>query len=393
MFLRAPYQTLNKIGSYGKLTTVQMGLNTNIFVNDIALAKKIMSNKAVGFSRPQIANLPRFVHFLAMNGKQWQKRRKYFTSKLVPAISDSKYIFNNINNTINTDIEEDMDNIIKNNELWYPNRHCSFIDLNLMISGMFGINMSLNNDKTGYVSKLLPVPEMWFISITRVLILAACVKFNIGSFMYKLFTNDHNKLEKDAGNVLMEFMKKYGEFEFDLETNKLSRRVDRSSYIDFLINETDMNLDEIMSDVALALIAGTNTTSKAMEYGFILLSRNPEIQQRIYEELKTIEDICNGINKANVLRAFVQEVLRLSVVSPLGMPHYATKDVVIEDTYFIPKVLLFIIICIICIEMVIWIMIFIWNIGWMRIINLKWIIKDLCYLVMVEEDVQEDQLQ
>eukprot|EP00483_Globobulimina_turgida_P010055 UN10074 len=127
-------------------------------------------------------------------------------------------------------------------------------------------------------------------------------------------------------------MQNYGGFEFDLTNNSLSRKTNESSYIDFLINETDLNLSEIMSDVVLALIAGTNTPSKALEYGTILLAKNPAIQEEIYNEL------CDGkdINKANILRAFSHEVLRNAVVQPLGIPHYASKDVVI-DNYFIPK--------------------------------------------------------
>eukprot|EP00486_Rosalina_sp_Unknown_P016049 CAMPEP_0201593456 /NCGR_PEP_ID=MMETSP0190_2-20130828/191052_1 /ASSEMBLY_ACC=CAM_ASM_000263 /TAXON_ID=37353 /ORGANISM="Rosalina sp." /LENGTH=137 /DNA_ID=CAMNT_0048052647 /DNA_START=802 /DNA_END=1215 /DNA_ORIENTATION=+ len=131
-------------------------------------------------------------------------------------------------------------------------------------------------------------------------------------------------------------MKEYGEFEFDFAKNQLKRKVDNGSYIDFLINETDMNLDEIMSDIALAVIAGTNTTSKALEYAFVLLSQNVFIQEQIYNEIKEIDDHMNNITKASVLRAFIQEVLRLSVVSPLGMPHEATKNIEI-DGYSISK--------------------------------------------------------
>ena len=203
------------------------------------------------------------------------------------------------------------------------------------MNGIFGINLSLNNDQTGYVKELLPIPQAWFLSITRVLILAACVKFNVGP-IYSWFTNNHNKLEKDAGELLILFMKDYGEFEFDFAKNRLNRKINKGSYIDFLINDTDMTLDEIMSDIALALIAGTNTTSKALEYAFILLSKNEFIQEQIYKELMEIDDNMNNITKANKLRAFIQEVLRLSVVSPLGMPHVASKDVNI-DGYTIPK--------------------------------------------------------
>ena len=128
-------------------------------------------------------------------------------------------------------------------------------------------------------------------------------------------------------------MKKSG---FTFGIKKLTRNSNESSFIDFLINNTEMESNEIMADIALALIAGTNTTSKALEYGFLLLAKHPSIQQRIYEEVKLLKDPIKELPKAHVLRAFIQETLRLSVVSPMGIPHYASETVEV-DGMVIPK--------------------------------------------------------
>ena len=103
------------------------------------------------------------------------KRRKYFTQKLVPMASNSKIyiIISMIQSTMISLKIWTIQLRIINYEL---NAYCSFIDMNLMMNAIFGINLSLNNDKTGYVAKVLPVPQAWFLSITRVLILAACFK-------------------------------------------------------------------------------------------------------------------------------------------------------------------------------------------------------------------------
>lgn len=107
------------------------------------------------------------------------------------------------------------------------------------------------------------------------------------------------------------------------------------------MNSTDLSVDEIMADVALALIAGTNTASKVMEYGFVLLSLNESVQDRICSELKELDGdgfIQQKVGKANVLNAFVQEALRLGAVQPIGLPHYAEKEVVLkEEGMVIPK--------------------------------------------------------
>jgi len=102
------------------------------------------------------------------------------------------------------------------------------------------------------------------------------------------------------------------------------------------INRTELDSDTIMADVALTLIAGTNTTSKALEYGFLLLAKHRDIQQRIYEEVKALKDLRKDLHKAHVLRAFIQETLRLAAVVPMGIPHYATEKVEV-DGMVIPK--------------------------------------------------------
>merc|ERR1719242_2109668 len=190
----------------------------------------------------------------------------------------SKYSNKIIGEAIAQSVAPDMDRIAAANALWYPSRHCSFITMNLMFNVLFAVNLSLNEDATGYVDKLLPVPEIWFKSITNVLILAACVPFRVGSWVFNRFTNHHNALEATAAGVVIEFMQKSG-FVFDAKHKTLRRdsphsKSDHNAFIDFLISETKMNSDEIMADIALALIAGTNTTSKAMEYGFLLLSKH-----------------------------------------------------------------------------------------------------------------------
>jgi len=336
-FLGSPYATLMAIGSYGKLTSVQLGWNLNVFINDIGTAHKVMHHRGIGLERPPIANPPLLIHFLALNGPSWKERRGHFSSKLAAKLSNSEYSFKIIQDAITLNVAPDLDKLAASNALWYPSRHCSFIDMNLMFNALYGVNLSLNADPTGYVEKLLPVPEIWFKSITNVLVLAACSPFRVGSWIFNKFTNHHNDLEATAAGVVVQFMKESG-FEFDEKNKSLSLRsdVEHDSFIEYLINETEMNSDEIMADIALALIAGTNTTSKALEYGLLLMAKCPDIQQRIYEEVASQSDLRRDVGKSNVLRAFIQETLRLSVVSPLGMPHYATERVVV-DGVVIPK--------------------------------------------------------
>ena len=138
-----------------------------MFINDIETAHKVMRHLAIGPSRPPLANPPQLIHFLALNGSSWKERRGHFSSKLAAKVANSEYSFKIIQDTLTLDVVPDVDRLAASNELWYPSRHCSFIDMNLMFNALFGVNLSLNKDPTGYVAKLLPVPELWFKSITN----------------------------------------------------------------------------------------------------------------------------------------------------------------------------------------------------------------------------------
>ena len=345
-FLKSPFGSLDALGGIDKISSIDLGFNTNVFINDIETVHKVMANKNIGRFRPPIANMPYYSHFLVLNGKQWNKRRKYFTANLVGKICNAEYIYKQIYNAIEDNLVETMDNIADGSGvsgggdgLWYPSKYASFIDFNLMFDSLFGVNLSINDE---FVNKYLSFPQKWFESVTNVFILAACVKFNIGKYIYNKFTQNHNQLELDHQNILISWMKEKGGFDVDLEKNHIARRSrmnddnGKKSYIDFLINEIELSATQILHDIQVLLITGTNTTSKAIEYGVLLLAQNEKIQEDVYNEIIKICGVKKGfdlekLSDMHLLRAFIHEVLRLSVVSPLAMPHYAKKNVTVND--------------------------------------------------------------
>lgn len=73
-----------------------------------------------------------------------------------------------------------------------------------------------------------------------------------------------------------------------------------------------MSDQEIMNQISTLLFAGSDTTSLAMAWCLYHLSLNPRIQERLKEELQSLQSIqdMNLVDKLPFLNAVVQETLR-----------------------------------------------------------------------------------
>ncbi|XP_034281342.1 cytochrome P450 2J2-like [Pantherophis guttatus] len=97
-------------------------------------------------------------------------------------------------------------------------------------------------------------------------------------------------------------------------------------------------LEILLSD---QLVAGTETTSATLQWGFLYLVAFPEIQEKCWKEIDTVLG-----NKASLkykdreklpyTNAVIHEIQRVSNVVPLGLPHAPIKDVQLFG-YKIPK--------------------------------------------------------
>ncbi|XP_066542044.1 sterol 26-hydroxylase, mitochondrial-like [Hoplias malabaricus] len=132
----------------------------------------------------------------------------------------------------------------------------------------------------------------------------------------------------------------------DKKMEDIQRRLDANQvvegeYLTYLLSNNNMTLKDVYGSVTELLLAGVDTTSNTMLWALYLLSRDPKIQDTLYQEvtntikgdrIPTAEDIIN----MPYLKAVIKETLRMYPVVPFNARTLTSSDAVIGGHFF-PK--------------------------------------------------------
>ncbi|NXX56674.1 CP2K6 protein, partial [Scopus umbretta] len=134
-----------------------------------------------------------------------------------------------------------------------------------------------------------------------------------------------------------------------IEHLKALDRNDQRSFIDsFLVRQQEEkgkangyfhneNLTELVRNL---FVAGLETTSTTLRWGFLLMMKHPEIQKKVQEEIEQVigsnPPRTEHRTKMPYTDAVVHEIQRFANILPMNLPHETTADVTLKG-YFIPK--------------------------------------------------------
>ncbi|TSK62672.1 Sterol 26-hydroxylase, mitochondrial [Bagarius yarrelli] len=140
---------------------------------------------------------------------------------------------------------------------------------------------------------------------------------------------------------------------YDIAQNLIDRKVKRMEeqvqrgeqlegmYLTYLLSTNTLSLSEVYITITELLLGGVDTTSNTMSWTLYHLARDPEVQNRLYQEvvsvcpdrrLPTTEDL----NRMLYLKAVIKETLRLYPVVP-GNGRLIVENEVVVGGYWFPK--------------------------------------------------------
>lgn len=156
---------------------------------------------------------------------------------------------------------------------------------------------------------------------------------------YRLWkTPSFNKLI-EAQSFIREIAVKYSREALSKIGNDASFDGEHGDLIPYLLSKTSLSEREVLTVICEFIFAGVDTTSHHLSFVMYLLGRHPEIQERLYQEIKiTIgdnEEITDShIGKMSYLKAVTRETHRLLPVAP-GNIRTSSKEMVLSG-YRIP---------------------------------------------------------
>lgn len=121
---------------------------------------------------------------------------------------------------------------------------------------------------------------------------------------------------------------RFGKALIDKKMEDIQQRLDNhqdveGDYLTYLLSNNQMSTKDIYASVTELLLAGVDTTSNTLTWALYQLSKNPEIQDRLYEEVSTLVPgdripTAAEVTRMPFLRAVIKETLRMYPVVPIN---------------------------------------------------------------------------
>ncbi|CAL8127384.1 unnamed protein product [Prunus armeniaca] len=351
LWLRKSFSELEPVlrnlkARYGPMVTLHIGSRPAVFVADRSLAHQaLVQNGAVFADRPpalatdKVHNSNQHNINSAVYGPTWRLLRRNLTSEILhPSRVKSyggarKWVLDILVNQLETESQSQPRGVKVVDHLQYS-MFC------LLVLMCFGDRLDENQ-----IKEIEGVQRRSLLSFGRYNFLNFWPKLT--KILFRKHWDEFLQLRKEQEDVLIPLIR--------ARQNKAKDESGRGeefvlAYVDTLLDiqlpdekeKRMLSEDEIVSLCSEFLNAGTDTTSTALQWIMANVVKYPQIQDKLFEEIKgvveeTEEEVKEEVlHKLPYLKAVILEGLRRHPPGHFVLPHAVTQDVVLNG-HVVPK--------------------------------------------------------
>ncbi|XP_067096219.1 25-hydroxyvitamin D-1 alpha hydroxylase, mitochondrial [Osmerus mordax] len=207
--------------------------------------------------------------------------------------------------------------------------------------GLEGISSVLFESRIGCLDPVVPTETERFIQSINTMFVMTLLTMAMPSWLHQLFPKPWDTFCQ-CWDYMFQFAKGHIDQRLKEEAEKLARGEEvKGRYLTYFLSRTGLPMKAIYSNITELLLAGVDTISSSMSWSLYELSRHPDVQTTLREEVLTVlagRSIPGAADVARMplMKAVVKEVLRLYPVIPANARVITEKDIQVGG-YNIPK--------------------------------------------------------
>ncbi|CAL1608509.1 unnamed protein product [Knipowitschia caucasica] len=207
--------------------------------------------------------------------------------------------------------------------------------------GLEGISSVLFESRIGCLDPVVPEETERFIQSINTMFVMTLLTMAMPRWLHQVFPKPW-RLFCQSWDYMFHFAKGHIDQRMAAEAEKVSRgeKVE-GRYLTYFLSQTGLPMKTVYSNVTELLLAGVDTISSTLSWSLYELSRHPEVQTQLRDEVtrvmgdRRIPEAAD-VSQMSLLKATVKEVLRLYPVIPGNARVITERDIQVGG-YIIPK--------------------------------------------------------
>ena len=284
---------------FGDSFSLKIGISKHLILSrDNEIAQYILQKNQKNYykSKFQSVYLSKYLGkgLLTLDGDLWLKQRRL----IQPAFHKQK--MNQLVENMNKTIISELDILVEDKSIdLFP--VMSQLAFNVVAKSLF--ELSISEEKLNRIKVIIEEVQNFLIKEIR-------LPHKAWWFSATGQVQKHLKLAEENNGIIREIIEE--RIASNKETNDLLNMLLETRYED---TGEGMSVKQLINEIKVLFIAGHETTANALTFTLHLLGRNPEIQQKVFNEIieieSTTENVVEQLQKMTYTNAVLNEAMRL----------------------------------------------------------------------------------